>query len=124
MPDDKMLALLAGLVPRRERILGPLGERIGEVRDSADYDFCADYIAHSLVTACHEYVRWLPVIEAAKEVGRLIILMGGVGSFAGVSAGEAGTMCEAGDCGDALSALNTAVAAALKEVANAPHDAH
>ena len=81
MPDEKVIAFMAGLrvyddsltVTHNERgwaiIWGSDGDSVAHVRGAPDDDMDADLAAHALVTAAHEYARWLPVIEAANDTG-------------------------------------------------------
>ena len=73
MGDDKMLTFLAGL---QVHVCSHEGDVY--VLDSDD-DVICDFVsagsttrsveetAQAIVTSCHEYARWLPVIEAAQD---------------------------------------------------------
>ena len=144
MPDDKMIAFLAGLrvyddsltVTHNERgwaiIWGSDGDSVAHVRGAPDDDMDADLAAQAIVAAAHEYAerhrsrthsdecwrwhpecavamieKWLPVIEAAERWYKTRTTI-----FAKTTAV---TLDDAAAIMETEGALETTVAAALKE---------
>ena len=72
MPDVNKAEYLQGLYAVVDALggaemFGPYGDRIGLFYGDSRLGVSAAALASMTVTACHEYARWLPVIEAARD---------------------------------------------------------